>query len=263
MAVIAPDISSMTTDLPSGSLDPASSGTGSLHDSARTSPEPSDGFHRLVSDINSILGPCNGIDSAGVDVEEIKKLMTGYESKEREWQKYAFADTSRAYTRNLVDRGNGKSNLLILVWSPGKASPIHDHANAHCVMKVLSGSLTETIYNWPCETEGNPTECATNSSALGPATEHTCSLRNEDLEPHQMSIKRSTIYNREGVTYMSDRLGLHRIQNSSMDQLAVSLHLYTPPNAAKHGCHIFDESTGRKSHVQQCHFFSELGHKNP
>lgn len=34
-----------------------------------------------------------------------------------------------------------------------------------------------------------------------------------------------------------------------------------PPNAAKHGCHIFDESTGKKSHVAGCHFFSELGKK--
>lgn len=116
---------------------------------------------------------------------------------------------------------------LVLVWSPGKASPIHDHANAHCVMKILSGSLTETIYNWPCETEGNTTDCATSASALYPATEHTCSLRNEDLEPHQMSIKRSTTYNQEEVTYMSDRLGLHRIHNPSTNQLAVSLHLYT------------------------------------
>lgn len=35
-----------------------------------------------------------------------------------------------------------------------------------------------------------------------------------------------------------------------------------PPNAAKHGCHIFDAKTGKKSHVAQCHFYSELGVKN-
>jgi len=34
-----------------------------------------------------------------------------------------------------------------------------------------------------------------------------------------------------------------------------------PPNAAKHGCHIFDQQTGKKSKVQQCHFYSELGVK--
>ena len=86
----------------------------SLHDSARGSPEPVclDGFHQLVDDINQILGPCNGIDSAGVDVEELKNAMHEYCSNEQEWQKYAFADFSRGYTRNLVDKGNGKSNLV-------------------------------------------------------------------------------------------------------------------------------------------------------
>lgn len=40
-------------------------------------------------------------------------------------------------------------------------------------------------------------------------------------------VKRETIYTKEGVTYMSDRLGLHRITNPSQKELAVSLHLYT------------------------------------
>lgn len=93
----------------------------SLHDSARPSPEPvenqseqseKDGFHQLVDDINNILGPCNGIDSADVDVGELKFVMRDYRSRESEWKQYAFADYSRAYTRNLVDRGNGKCNLV-------------------------------------------------------------------------------------------------------------------------------------------------------
>ena len=38
---------------------------------------------------------------------------------------------------------------LILVWTPGKESPVHDHTGSHCVMKVLQGSLKETLYKWP------------------------------------------------------------------------------------------------------------------
>jgi cysteine dioxygenase len=54
---------------------------------------------------------------------------------------------------------------LILVWTPGKESPIHDHVGSHCIMKVqiltnvetnvlssgqmLQGSLRETQYDWP------------------------------------------------------------------------------------------------------------------
>lgn len=91
--------------------------TPSLHDSARGSPPPEhdlsgDNFQRLVDDINRILGPSNGIDSADVDVEELKSAMQDYASSEDGWQRYAFADSSRAYTRNLVDAGNGKCNLV-------------------------------------------------------------------------------------------------------------------------------------------------------
>lgn len=35
--------------------------------------------------------------------------------------------------------------------------------------------------------------------------------------------------------------------------------MYTPPNAAKEGCNIFDERTGRRSHVAQNNFYSVRG----
>jgi len=203
-----------------------------MHDSARGSPAPSassetpNGFDRLITDINTILGPSNGIDSAGVDVEELKHVMRAYDGPEVEWQKYAFADQSRAYTRNLVDNCNGKSNLLVLVWSPGKASPIHDHANAHCVMRILKGNLTETVYGWPCEQAGGE-EDSLASQMLCSSTAHTCRRNSDTSEPHALQIRRSTTYAEGQVTYMSDRLGLHRIRNVSESEFAVSLHLYT------------------------------------
>lgn len=53
------------------------------------------------------------------------------------------------YTRNLVDAGNGKFNLMILCWGEAHASAIHDHADSHCFMKMLKGELTEVRYSWP------------------------------------------------------------------------------------------------------------------
>lgn len=55
------------------------------------------------------------------------------------------------YTRNLVDAGNGKFNLMILCWGNGHGSAIHDHADSHCFMKMLAGSLSEVRYAWPKE----------------------------------------------------------------------------------------------------------------
>ena len=99
----------------------------SLHDSARASPEPLDGFDKLIRDINIVLGPSSGINSADVDVEELKTLMGHYSSNEAEWERYAFSDYSRAYTRNLVDNCNGKSNLVSCK-SPGSRIQSHGHA---------------------------------------------------------------------------------------------------------------------------------------
>lgn len=198
-------------------------------DSTRPSPEPADKFNGLVASINKVLGPSNGIDSAGVNVQDLQDAMLAYTSCESDWAKFALADPSRAYTRNLVDNCNGKSNLLILVWNPGKSSPIHDHANAHCVMKILKGTLQETLYRWPCQHEDNAASCAgttQQSQTDCPSTEHTCSA-GPQLEPAALEIQRDTAYEQDQVTYMSDKLGLHRITNPSDSEIAVSLHLYT------------------------------------
>ncbi|KAA8573063.1 hypothetical protein EYC84_003598 [Monilinia fructicola] len=202
------------------------------------SPSSPDAFHQLVADLSKILGPSSGLTSADVDVQQLRSLMERYISNEDEWKKYAFADLSRGYTRNLVDEGNGKSNLLILVWTPGKGSPLHDHANAHCLMKVLAGTLSETQYTFP-PTPRSPSH----------------------PQPTPPSIIKSTTYTTNQVTYMADDLGLHKISNPDPERVAVSLHLYTPPNAAREGCNIFDESTGRKSHITQSNFYSEFGRR--
>lgn len=83
--------------------------------------EPIDAFHRLVSDLSKILGPSSGLNSEDVDVVKLHTLMAAYTSNEEDWSKYAFSDFSRGYTRNLVDEGNGKSNLVSL--DPG----VHEH----------------------------------------------------------------------------------------------------------------------------------------
>ncbi|CCE32203.1 related to cysteine dioxygenase type I [Claviceps purpurea 20.1] len=159
-----------------------------------------DDFERLVQAMKRALGPSSGLTSDDVDVSLLSDLMRNYNSNSMEWGKYAFGDASRGYTRNLVDEGNGKSNLLVLVWSPGKGSPIHDHGNAHCLMKILHGSLTETRYAFP-----------------------------EGAEPGPMKVISEKTYKQNGVTYMADELGLHRVSNRGSD-FAVSLHCEILPS---------------------------------
>jgi cysteine dioxygenase len=74
--------------------------------------EATDHFEVLVQALSDRLGPCSGINSDDVDEKELQKLMEDYVSDESEWEKYSMAQPNTAYTRNLVDKGNGKSNLV-------------------------------------------------------------------------------------------------------------------------------------------------------
>lgn len=176
-------------------------------------------FEKLVQDLKDALGSSSGLTCDDVDVAYLTSLMTQYDSADKGWRKYFFGDASRGYTRNLVDDGNGKSNLvrspfrstlsnnqdrqlneshetqLVLVWSPGKGSPIHDHGNAHCVMKILLGKLTETRYSFP----------------------------DEDGEEKPMRVISERTHEENAVAYMADDLGVHRVWNNGSD-FAVSVH---------------------------------------
>ncbi|KAL9094601.1 MAG: hypothetical protein Q9165_003160 [Trypethelium subeluteriae] len=199
---------------------------------ARVSPHTLDPFQCLLADLRDTLGPTSGIDSDEVDEGKLQELMRKYTSCEADWEQFALADSASNYTRNLVDQGNGKSNILILVWNPSKGSPIHDHANAHCIMKVLKGSLKETRYKWPDHSNPGPPE-----------------------------VMHEQTFGQEEVTYMSDKLGLHTITNPDPNEIAVSLHLYTPPNAANFGFRIYSRQTGKATLIKQGLNYSEYGNR--
>lgn len=83
-----------------------------------------------------------------VNVEYVQYLMESYRSDPAEWLKYAKFNKFR-YTRNLVDAGNGKFNLMVLCWGEGDGSSIHNHPESDCIMKMLAGQLTEVRFAWP------------------------------------------------------------------------------------------------------------------
>ncbi|KAG8593957.1 hypothetical protein GDO81_001007, partial [Engystomops pustulosus] len=56
-----------------------------------------------------------------------------------------------------------------------------------------------------------------------------------------------------------DSIGLHRVENPSHTETAVSLHLYSPP--FDH-CNTFDQRTGHKNKVKMT-FWSKFGERTP
>ncbi|KAJ2616627.1 hypothetical protein H4S08_000709, partial [Coemansia sp. RSA 1365] len=180
--------------------------------SLETIPKQPATMQELISSLNTVMGD-QALGENNETVQRVKKLMRGYVSKSQDWEKYAVYQEGARYTRNLVDDGNGKYNLLILVWGENQASPIHDHAGSHCMMKLLDGQLDEDLFAWPAN----------------------------EAEESNLKKKRSAGLNTNSVAYMHDKIGLHRISNPSSGKKAVSLHLYSPPYDM---CKVFDESTG-------------------
>ena len=94
------------------------------------------GWEKMIERLSELFG------SEVVNIEEVEAVLASYKSRPSDWKKYAKFDKYK-YTRNLVHKGNGKFNLMLLCWAPGNQSTIHDHANAHCFVKVLDGNLKE------------------------------------------------------------------------------------------------------------------------
>ncbi|XP_049699748.2 cysteine dioxygenase type 1 [Helicoverpa armigera] len=232
-----------------------------------------------------------------VNVQDVQKVMLGYKSNPKDWSKFAKFDRFR-YTRNLVDAGNGAFNIMILCWGAGHASAIHDHADSHCFMKLLSGSLEEVRYEWPenvqpevvkvLNNNKSRRKCCSESQDLPDSVSELtidrpddscqtdscqcdrCQKRDSDSDRCQngreyeegydvrdMKVRGRTRMEVNDVCYINDALGLHRVENPSHVDGAVSLHLYCPPFDS---CRVFDARTGKPTEVKVT-FWSMYGKK--
>jgi cysteine dioxygenase len=189
-----------------------------------------------------------------VDVDYVKELLASYKSNPKEWGKFAIFDQYR-YTRNLVDTGNGKYNLIALCWGEGQGSSVHDHSDAHCFVKVLDGALKETMFEWPAGADdATIAEDGDETGACGRRTR--LSKRHENGEG--LTETGVSMFDKDAVTYINDEMGIHRVENPSHSNPAVSLHLYSPPFDF---CRTFDQRTGKSNRVKMV-YWSKFGQRN-
>jgi len=117
------------------------------------------------------------------------------------------------YTRNLVSRRDS-FELLLLCWSPGTQSPIHDHAGQNCWMAVLEGELEEVHYSEPKDAD--------------------------DSAPVLVEKGRVQSYAEGEVAAIDDSIAYHLTQPADGAR-AVSMHLYAK---AIDSCRTFCPETG-------------------
>ena len=122
-----------------------------------------------------------------------------------------FAD--RTYRRNLVHAGKWY-NVWVLCWRNGQRSPIHDHKGSSCGVRVLEGTMTETLFEFAPNGHIRPTF----SRDLGPGGV----VGSEDADVHQVS----------------------NLQAGNAD--LVTLHVYSPPLVVMGTYSLMDTSRGEE-----------------
>lgn len=163
----------------------------------------------------------NSNDSSITTLQTLNDLITALSEDERatfirtiqtinftskDFDKYAsWSDDN--YTRNCIFF-NEKFELILLCWSKGQSTPIHDHGGEECWVKVIEGEIKETIYKE--EKNGN------------------------------LTAIRTSISKHNDVTYMKDFMGYHTLENVS-NARTMSLHVYAKPI---HKCQTFNEEAG-------------------
>ncbi len=128
-------------------------------------------------------------------IERVRSLLEESQVTQEDLADFVRFDEQH-YRRNLVSIGPWYE-ILVICWLSGQRSPIHDHAESTCGLKVLSGVCTETLFEHsPCGQV-----VATRSSRM--RTGQICA--SQDADTHQVS-------NVEGV-----------------GENLVTLHIYSPP----------------------------------
>jgi cysteine dioxygenase len=115
------------------------------------------------------------------------------------------------YLRNLVCSGEWY-HLLVICWRSGQRSPIHNHAESTCGLRILHGTATETKFE------------------MGP-----CGLVKATLSRDL----------RTGDVAASQDSDMHQVSNLQVEgQDLMTLHIYSPPLLRMRTYSLTDRSIG-------------------
>jgi cysteine dioxygenase len=121
--------------------------------------------------------------------------------------------SDRGYQRVPLRRGEWYQ-AWVMCWKNGQRSAIHDHKGSSCSMRVLRGTLTETLFEFAPNGHIKPTF-------------------SRDFLP--------------GQAFGGEDLDIHQVSNLQADNLdLVTLHVYSPPLQFMNTYSITDDTRGQE-----------------
>ena len=110
-----------------------------------------------------------------------------------DWENFVSYDHYN-YKRNIIIKKEDYE-LILICWLPRQGSAVHNHSKNGCIVKIMSGTLTEIKY-----------------------------LKDSS------NTKEINKYQKGEITYIDDGIGFHKVINNEEKEPMISLHLYSPPD---------------------------------
>eukprot|EP00010_Vexillifera_abyssalis_P006309 CAMPEP_0201546942 /NCGR_PEP_ID=MMETSP0173_2-20130828/3320_1 /ASSEMBLY_ACC=CAM_ASM_000268 /TAXON_ID=218659 /ORGANISM="Vexillifera sp., Strain DIVA3 564/2" /LENGTH=220 /DNA_ID=CAMNT_0047955787 /DNA_START=321 /DNA_END=983 /DNA_ORIENTATION=- len=136
-------------------------------------------------------------------LEDVQDILARYEGDD--WKAF---ESPRNDTYNRITVSVSERDIFdihVLTWNINQVSPIHDHADQGCIFRTLRGQLVEDRFK-----------------------------RQED---GKLDFLESQMLVPNVVGSITNEVGYHRVGNLDTEQVAVSLHIYSP---AHHKTTYFD-----------------------
>ncbi len=151
--------------------------------------EKSQKLSEIVAQLSSLTKPAS--------LDELHSILGDLEIERADVEDFCLFNPL-CYSRNPV-AANENFELLCICWLPGQSSLIHDHTGSACGVRVITGAMTETIFERTTENRARPV--------------------------------RTNHYDAGYVCGSCDR-EIHQISNfQAGDRVLITLHVYSPPLA--------------------------------
>eukprot|EP01098_Paradermamoeba_levis_P006953 TRINITY_DN2886_c0_g2_i1.p1 TRINITY_DN2886_c0_g2~~TRINITY_DN2886_c0_g2_i1.p1 ORF type:complete len:818 (-),score=190.86 TRINITY_DN2886_c0_g2_i1:222-2675(-) len=175
----------------------------------------SDAIYENFNTLTEVLKEEFGNPTAPPCPNKIKLIMKSFQLNPKEWGQYVTFDEGH-YTRSLVSTDDSNFSLILIAWTEGQQSPIHDHHHSRTWIKVLEGELEETTY---------------------------VNLNSQNSQRGLLKVLETNPLATDAVIYR-DHNCIHK--NESKAPKAVTLHLYSPPCLE---CCSYNLATGEKRRI--------------
>jgi cysteine dioxygenase len=170
-------------------------------------------FTCMIHAVRKVLTDPNTVNDWPTRKEKIFHILENTYLNEKEIQKYVFVDLELPYTRNVVYSDNENFTLILMCWNPNMESKVHDHPCDGCFVKTLKGGVKESRYQLVTQKVEHPTSDESDEEQL---------MKSLVFESEYVSSENE-------VSYIDNFMGYHKIGCASQTELAITLHLYTPP----------------------------------